>query len=161
MDILQVWRAMEAVFGDDCRRKRHAHQVTSYAKEILKSEPGDEKVVVISAILHDIGIPESIRKYGNANGPNQEKEGPPIARRILQDLGASPALIEEVCEIIASHHSPGEVDSDNFRIVYDADWLVNLPEEVEVTDRRKLERGIGRIFLTETGRRIARETFLS
>ena len=111
MDMQQVWSAMEAIFGDDNRRKRHALQVTSYAKEILKSEPGDEEVVVVSAILHDIGIPESIRKYGNANGPNQEKEGPPIARRILQHLGASPVLIEEVCGIIASHHSPGEVHS--------------------------------------------------
>ncbi len=163
MDFEPVWRAMEGVFGDDERRKEHARQGARYAEELLRNEPGDAHVVMTTAILHDIGIPASIRKYGNANGPNQETEGPPIARRILEDLEYPEypeEVTEEVCAIIASHHSPGEVDTDNFRIVYDADWLVNLKDEYDVEDREKLERIIDRIFLTTSGKRRARETFL-
>ena len=160
MDFEPGWEAMEGRFGDDGRRKEHARQVTRYARELLICEPGEEEVVITAAILHDIGIPASIRKYGSTAGPHQEREGPPIARRILEDLGYPKEVVEEVCTIIASHHSPGEVDTDNFRVVYDADWLVNLKDEYDVEDREKLERIIDRVFLTASGKRVARETFL-
>ena len=160
MNYGELWRAMEEVFGDDERRKAHARQVTYYAEELLKEEPGDRDIVVTASILHDIGIPESIRKYGNANGPNQEKEGPPIARRILGHLGHPEALTQEVCTIIAHHHSRGEIDTDNFKIVYDADWLVNLADEYDIQDNRKLKQVIDTVFLTEAGRRRAEEKFL-
>ena len=49
---------------------------------------------------------------------------------MLARLGAPPGLIEEVCAIIAHHHSVGRMrDSLNFRLLYDADLLVNLGEE--------------------------------
>ena len=160
MDFEPIWTAMERVFGDDEKRKEHARQVTRYAEELLKTEPGSEAVVITAAILHDIGIPTSIQKYGSTAGPHQEKEGPPIAHRILKDLGCPDKVTEEVCTIIASHHSPGEVDTDNFRVVYDADWLVNLKDEYDVKDPDKLARIIERIFLTRSGKRMARAKFL-
>jgi hypothetical protein len=116
--------------------------------------------VVVTALLHDIGIREAERKHGSAAGNLQEIEGPPVAREILAGIGFNEAFIGEVCEIIASHHSPGEVDTENFRVIWDADWLVNLGDECDLSDRSKTEEIIKKIFLTRAGRRIARQLYL-
>ena len=150
---------MEDHFGEDGRRIRHALKVTEYARKILEGEPGDTDLVLATALLHDVGIREAEQKYGSSAGPLQEQEGPPVARDILGRLGYPPAFIEEACAIIASHHSPGEIETDNFRIVWDADWLVNLPEEHEEEESR-LAALIDKVFMTPTGASIARKTFL-
>lgn len=120
---------MRAYFGADQKRIKHAERVLAAAEEILKTEKGDPEVVIASAILHDIGIHAAEKKYNSNAGKYQEIEGPPIARRILEDLGFDENIIREVCEIIAHHHSPGKVNTLNFKILYNADVLVNKEEE--------------------------------
>jgi hypothetical protein len=159
--IAKVRAVMEAYFGSDQRRIKHALRVTEYARKLLYKEPGDHELVMATALLHDIGIPESERKYGSAAGNLQEIEGPPVARAMLEPMGYSAPFIAEVCAIIASHHSPGEVDTPNFRIIWDADWLVNLGDEYDTTDRTRVEPLIERIFMTSTGKGMAREIYLS
>lgn len=155
-----LMRAMEAYFKKDAKRINHAHRVTQYAEELLKRERGDYPVVIGAAVLHDIGIHQSQKKYGSTIGKYQEKEGPPIARRILTRLDFDPEQINEICEIIAHHHSPGEITSRNFMILYDADWLVNLRDEYDIQDRDKLSRIIEKVFLTTSGKALAREIYL-
>jgi HD superfamily phosphodiesterase len=121
--------AMEAYFAGDVKRIEHARKVTGYAEELLRREGADRGVVIAASVLHDIGIHEAERKYGSTSGRYQEIEGPPIARRILTELGLERDKIEEVCEIIAHHHSPGKIATRNFAVLYDADWLVNLRDE--------------------------------
>jgi hypothetical protein len=158
--IENVRTAMMNYFGEDRRRIDHALRVAGHAKEILRHEPGDRELVLAAAFLHDIGIHEAERKYGSAAGNLQEIEGPPIARNILASLGYDEAFVDEVCEIIASHHSPGEVETDNFRIIWDADWLVNVGEELDLDDTENLKKSINRIFMTPTGRQLAGELYL-
>ena len=153
-------KAMEAYFNGDARRINHALRVTEYAEELLKPEGGDYPVVMGAAVLHDIGIHQAEKKYGSTIGKYQEIEGPPIARRILTGLGFERKQIEEICKIIAHHHSPGKVNSKNFAIVYDADWLVNLKDEYDMRDRSKLSRIIEKVFLTPSGKAVAREVYL-
>lgn len=153
--------AMQELFGGDSRRIEHAMNVLSYAEQILAHEPGSREVVVAAAILHDIGIHEAERKHGSAAGKYQEIEGPPIAREIMRRLGYGEASVDHVCRIIANHHSAGDIDTPEFRIVWDADWLVNLPGEHANTPPAKLRRLISRIFRTATGRTIAEGTFAS
>jgi HD superfamily phosphodiesterase len=152
--------AMEAYFNGDTRRISHAHKVLSYATELLEREMGNHPTVIGAAILHDIGIHEAERKYGSTLGKYQEMEGPPIARQILAGLGYKPDQIEEICEIIAHHHSPGKINTTNFKIVYDADWLVNLRDEYNIRDRKKLASIINRVFLTAGGKTIAKNIYL-
>ncbi len=159
--IEKIRAAMEEYFGDDRRRIGHALKVADFAEKILRKEPGDRELVLAAAFLHDIGIHEAERKHGSTAGNLQEIEGPPIARRILTSFGYEKAFIDEVCEIIASHHSPGEVETDNFRIIWDADWLVNIPDELDLNDANKLRKTIGKVFMTATGRRLAEEAFLA
>jgi len=152
---------MKAVFGKDAKRIDHALKVMHYAKLLLKEElGGNPEVVIPAAILHDIGIHEAERKYRSSAGPYQEKEGPPIAYRILIKLKISDAVIEEVCIIIANHHSPKKVNTINFKILYDADWLVNLSDEYDCQDKEKLPKIIDKIFLTKSGKKIAKRIYL-
>jgi len=151
---------MITYFGDDARRICHARKVLKYAKELRENEGGNENVIVAAAILHDIGIKECERKYHSSGGQLQEKEGPPIARKILEVLEVGSEIIDEICGIIGSHHSPGEVDSLNFQIIWDADWLVNLRDEYKMSNRNKLEKIIEKIFMTRSGKMLAKEVYL-
>ncbi len=155
-----LMRAMEAYFKGDAKRIKHAHGVTEYAEELLKREEGDYLIVIGASVLHDIGIHQADKKYGSIIGKYQEQEGPPIARGILTKLGFEQSQIEEICEIIAHHHSPGAITTKNFGILYDADWLVNLKDEYDIQDRAKLNNIIERVLLTQSGRTLAREIYL-
>lgn len=112
-------------------------------------------------MLHDIGIHQAQKKYGSTIGKYQEKEGPPIARRILTRLEFARNQIEEICDIIAHHHSLGKIDTQNFKILYDADWLVNLRDEYGIQNRNKLSNIIDRVFQTQSGKALATEIYLS
>lgn len=158
--IAQVRTAMENYFGTDSRRIAHALRVTEHARQLLEVEPADRELVLVTALLHDIGIPEAERKYGSPAGNLQEIEGPPVAREILEGLGYDEPFTAEACAIIASHHSPGEVDTDNFRIIWDADWLVNLGDELSFDSEAELCQAIARIFMTTTGKELASQIYL-
>lgn len=153
-------RAMEDYFGEDERRIKHARRVTDYAERLLRTEGGDYDIVIGAAVLHDIGIHEAERKYHSTGGQYQEREGPPLARRILEGLGFGAGQIEEICEIIGHHHSPGKINTVNFRVLYDADWLVNLKDDYDIRDLKKLASIIGTVILTESGRTLARQIYL-
>jgi putative nucleotidyltransferase with HDIG domain len=158
--ITRVRAAMEEYFGNDSRRIDHALRVTSFARRLMEEEPADPELVLATALLHDIGIPEAERKFGSSAGNLQEVEGPPVAREILARLGYNEPFITEVCQIIASHHSPGEVETDNFQIIWDADWLVNLGDECDLSDRDKTGKIIEKTFMTCTGKGMAKEIYL-
>ncbi len=156
----QLEAAMRGVFRDDNKRIDHALQVLSHAREILKQEEASPKVVLAAAILHDIGIHEAEKKHGSNAGMYQEIEGPPIAREIMEDLGLDKDTIEHVCRIIANHHSAKDIDTPEFRVLWDADWLVNIPEAFPDGKREKLGQKMDSIFKTETGRRRAYELYI-
>jgi HD superfamily phosphodiesterase len=154
--------AMEGVFGEDERRISHARKVLDYAERIMAAEGGcDEVTVVAGAVLHDIGIREAEAKHGSSAPRFQEMEGPPIARGILEELGFDAERIEHVCRIVGSHHSGGDIDTAAFRVVWDADWLVNIPEEYGELEVGRLQALVEKVFRTEAGRRIAEALFLS
>lgn len=155
----QLIRAMKAQFGADQARITHALQVLEYTKEIICLEKADPRTVFTAAILHDIGIQEAERRHGSGAGMYQELEGPPIARRIMNEIGLDAETIEHVCRIVGSHHSAGDIDTLEFRILWDADWLVNLPEVYTDSNTDQLEEIIAQVFRTETGKQLALQKF--
>jgi len=151
---------MKETFGSDQQRIDHALKVLEHAERIQKAEDGDPLIVKAAAILYDIGIPEARRKHGAAAGRFQDIEGPPIARTILEQSGLEKDMIDHVCRIVGSHHNPGDIDTPEFRIVWDADWLVNIPELHAEASREKLAELVARIFKTGRGRALAERLFL-
>jgi len=151
---------MRLVFGKDYKRIDHALMVLSYAEGIQALEGGNALVVTAAAILHDIGILEAEKKYDSFAGNYQEIQGPPIAKAILEKYDVDEEDIEHVCRIIANHHSDKDIDTIEFKIIWDADWLVNIPDEFPDADNEKLSKLVNRIFKTQTGKDIAAKTLL-
>ena len=156
----EIIKKMMAYFDYNSNHINHAYRVLNYAEEISSIENGVPDIVISSAILHDIGIPDCKKKYNSIEGQLQEIEGPPIAREILESLRMDEKIIKEVCEIIGCHHSRGEIDTVNFKIMWDADWLVNLPDVYDIKDKVKLQEIISETFMTKAGLKIAEELYM-
>jgi putative nucleotidyltransferase with HDIG domain len=152
---------MKNIFGKDQKRIEHALAVLDYAEQIQNVEGGDPLIVRAAAILHDIGIHQAEQKYGSSAGKYQEIEGPPIAREILDKLNIQAETIAHICKIIANHHSSREIDTIEFKIVWDADQIVNLPEYSSGANNEKLQEIIDKRFKTDEGSRIASELFVT
>ncbi len=156
----RVGMEMRRTFKTDSRRIRHATTVARYAERIGKEEGGGNLgVIIMAAYLHDIGIHEAERKHGSTAAGYQHQEGPPIARQILETLGADEGIVNQVCDIVGHHHHPREEESLNFKVVYDADLIANLEEKQaeDPMDVEQLTEVIDRTALTETGRQLARK----
>ena len=119
-------------FGNDIKRINHALKVHGLVKAIGEEENiGNEKLQIleVGAILHDIGIKESERKYNSTAGSYQEVEGPPIARQILSGLKLETEFIDRVCFLIGNHHTYSKIDDIDLQILIEADFIVNAFEE--------------------------------
>lgn len=152
--------AMRKYFGPDQRRIKHAEDVAFHAENIAKATEGaDMAVIMACALLHDIGIKEAERKYDSSAPKYQHSEGPPVAREILQQLKAEQDLIEEVCDIIGHHHNPRQNESVNFKVLYDADLIVNLTEiySQKQVSPEKFEKTLAESFLTKNGAKTGRK----
>ena len=154
----RVAAAMKQYFGGDCKRIGHAAKVAEYAERICEETGGDLVVVLCAAYLHDIGIREAERKYQSTAPRYQHREGPPIARNILVEAGGDTHLVEEVCDIVGHHHHPRKDETLNFKIIYDADLIVNLEEEQKERPdgTERFREVIEKRMFTEAGKRIAR-----
>ncbi|NLW16139.1 MAG: HD domain-containing protein [Firmicutes bacterium] len=137
----------------------HALAVTDFAEKIATGEKVSgafmQQVITLAAIFHDVGIPAALKKHGSGAGPLQEAEGEPIARRLLEQLGARPDVRERVCYLVRHHHSPQFIDGLDFQILYEADALVNIPNRYEhgqLQDPAELEAVVAETFRTATGK---------
>ncbi len=153
---------MKHYFGQDFKRIGHAANVARYAEQIVKGEQGNPAVVLCAAYLHDIGIHEAERKHNSTAAQYHEKEGPFIAREILTKLGAKQEIVDEVCDMIGHHHRPRDEETLSFKVLYDADLIVNLEEGYKGKEiaKDRIAGIIDKTFLTETGKRVAREALL-
>lgn len=155
MTIGEVACAMIEYFGKDRRRINHFMKVYTLADTIAAGEglPAREREVLgVSALMHDIGIKVSEEKYNSCSGRYQELEGPAEAKKILDRLGADKELSARVCWLIAHHHTYSSIDADDYQILVEADFLVNLDEDNESAEAVKNVRR--RIFRTKTGTKL-------
>lgn len=161
---------MRRYFGTDTRRVDHATKVARLVKEIgamimdrADNDDFNPAVAGIVGYLHDIGIREAETKFASASPQYQHQEGPPVARQILTTLGANEGIIEEVCDIIGHHHTPRSEETINFKVLYDADLIVNLEEQQQESPspQEHLAKIVNSSFLTEEGAEIAAKTFLT
>ncbi len=147
-----VLAAMIRYNGGDARRIAHAMKVWGYAKAIAELEGLDYAVretLAYAAILHDIGIHNAERIHGSNAGNFQELEGPPVAREILAPIGLPGDVVERVLFLVGNHHSYGMVDGADFRILVEADFIVNAQEDA--LDARSIAAARENVFRTAGG----------
>ena len=144
-------------------RAQHFLKVYQFAQIIADAEDltGESREILdVGALMHDIGIRPCMEKYGRCTGRMQEEEGPAYARAMLAEAGChSETLIERVCWLIAHHHTYDEFDGLDYRILIEADFLVNAYENNTGSESIRNMREM--IFRTEMGKRLLDTMFLS
>jgi HD superfamily phosphodiesterase len=153
--------AMIKYYSGDVRRINHFLKVYSFAKAIGEMEgieKSTQEILEIAALTHDIGIKNSEKKYHSTAGNYQQVEGPPVAKKMLEDLQFDPELIDRVCWLIAHHHTYDNIQGIDYQILVEADFLVNayednLFEDAIIKVREKL-------FKTASGIKFLNEMFL-
>ena len=163
-DLLKDRVAVEVkrYFKTDFKRIGHAVKVARHAEDLGKKENANLSVILTSAYLHDIGLKKAEQNNPATAQKMHEQEGISPARQILETLNAKEAIIEEVCDIVGRHHHPGQDESLNFKVVYDADQIVNLEEGIreEEMTTDQIKQKIDQKFLTDSGRKKAEALFL-
>lgn len=158
--INDVIKAMIEFDYADPKRIQHFLKVHSFAKIIGECEGLDKDtqyILEVSAITHDIGIKPAMEKYGNCDGPHQEELGPAYAHKMLSDLNFDADFIDRVCYIIGHHHTYTNVDGIDYRIILEADLLVNAFESnMKLT---AIENSVNSFFETKTGKEICKNMF--
>lgn len=138
----------------DPKRIQHFTKVYEYAHMIGTLEGLDEhtqKILDISAILHDIGIHSGEEKYGRCDGKIQEMEGPSYARELLKDFKeVTENEVDRVCYLIGHHHTYNDVDGLDYQILLEADFLVNAYEDS--LSKESIHNFMEKVFKTKTGK---------
>ena len=157
----RVASAMQDYFDGDSKRIKHATAVADFADQINKYEHGDPAIIMACGFLHDIGIKNSELKYQSCAPKHQHVEGPPVARMILEGLDVDAVMIDEICDIISHHHAPRTEETVNFKVLYDADLIVNIDDDQPEKQRTKdkILGMINKAMLTESGKKIAKAHF--
>ena len=157
-----VFLRMIDYYAGDPKRIAHFVKVHSFAALIAAQEQADartQRIVSLSALVHDIGIKPSEQKYSSSAGSYQELEGPPAAERLLSGVGLPAEDIERICWLVGHHHTyniPRELD---YQLLVEADFLVNAYED-DMSEPALLQV-LDKIFRTAAGTRLLRTMFLS
>lgn len=150
--ILKLKNRMLEYYKGDPKRINHFLKVYSFALIIGESEKISERklyILSIAALVHDIGIKEAEKKYGSCNGKQQEIEGPPIAEKMLREIGFENEIIDRVCFLVGHHHTYLRIDDIDFQILVEADFLVNFYEEEMSKD--SINKCMKNVFKTSSG----------
>ena len=147
-------------YSGDPKRIQHFVKVHEFSRLIAENEQLDEKTrftIETAALVHDIGIKNSEKRFGTCTGKQQEQLGPPEAKRMLSDLSFPADIIERVCYLVGHHHTYTDIDGIDLQILIEADFLVNLYEDGTSADG--IVSAYDTIFKTESGKRICCEMF--
>ncbi len=158
--IERVFLEMMRLYSGDPRRIQHFTKVHSYARLIGLTEeitPETLETLEIAALVHDIGIKPAMEKYGSDEGGLQEAEGPPLAEKMLADLGCPRRIIDRVCFLVSRHHTYKNIDGIEHQILIEADFLVNMFEAS--MGRDTVATTMKNIFRTTTGKEYCRIMF--
>ena len=159
-NIETVYQAMIEYYRGDSHQIQHFAKVHTYSRLIGTLEGLDEETMItleMAALVHDVGIKAGMEKYGRGNGKIQEELGPAIAEELLTGLGVDPDRVARISYLVGHHHTYTHVEGMDYRILLEADFLVNLHEEKEPMEG--IVKAYEEIFRTEAGKKIVKTMF--
>lgn len=115
----------------------HFLKVYAYAETIGLSENLDvrtQQTLEYAAIVHDIACPLCRKKYGNTNGKRQEEESEALLKDFLQEFPFDEDMKNRIIHLVCHHHTYTDVDGMDYRILLEADFLVNADESQYTKD---------------------------
>ena len=157
---LKLKERMIAYENGSPARIQHFMKVYAFADMIGEAEGLSGETMEIlraAALVHDIGIRVAEEKYGSCSGKLQEQEGPAVAEKMLSEVGYEKEAIQRICYLVGHHHTYTDIDGMDYRILVEADFLVNLYENE--SSRHAMRNANQKIFATEEGKKILHEMF--
>ena len=137
----------------DVRRIFHltkVHDMAALLGKMERLDADEQDVLEAAAVLHDIGIHLSEKKYGSSAGHYQEKEGPAEALLLLKQTAEWNATeMERICFLVGHHHTYHDIQGMDYQLLVEADFLVNIQEDSLSPDRVSHIRE--RIFRSRSG----------
>lgn len=112
-------------------RIHHFLKVHAFARQIALHEGMTGEALFTleaAALVHDIGIKPAIAQTGACAGPVQEKLGADAVPAFLAALDVPQPVIDRVTFLVGHHHTTTGVDALDWRILLEADYLVNMIE---------------------------------
>jgi len=105
----------------------HTLAAVYWLKELLKSETGNQRVLIPAMYLHDIGWARSEfennwQSIKNAKDAHMEK-GAVMARPILEELGFSEQETREILYLVGMHDKLEQILTMNEQLIFEADSL--------------------------------------
>ena len=141
-------------------RVNHFLKVHSFARIIGEAEglnTTEQYILEVAAAMHDCGIRASLLKHGYYNGKMQEEEGPAVAEKMMLELGIDETIRGRVSFLIGHHHTYTNIDGIDYRILVEADFLVNILEDGLAKEAAL--QAYQNIFKTESVKNICQEMF--
>jgi uncharacterized protein len=143
----QVREAMDEVLwaqpDQEVRRAGfiHLYGVAEFCALLALKRGLNAEIGIVMGMLHDVWT------YSTGDATDHAKQGAPIARGILSDLGGfTEDEIATICSAISHHSAKGKVHGDYDELLKDADVLqaylydaCALPEVVNAKRRARLE----------------------
>ena len=160
MTVAEVIKKMVEYSKGDLHDINHFMKVYAYAKTIAEGEnlsPEQQKLVEVTAVVHDIACPLCRVKYGNANGKHQEEESAALIKEFFADSDMPKEFVDRVSYIVSHHHTITGIDGIDYQILVEADFLVNILEDGLAKEAAL--QAYQNIFKTESGKNICQEMF--
>lgn len=139
----------------------HFLKVWAFAKTIGELERLDGHTLYIlefAAITHDIACPLCREKYNNTNGKNQELESLPLLEEFFDEFSLCEEDKSRIFRLVSHHHTYFEVDGPDYRILLEADFIVNAGESE--FSKNAIKNALNKIFRTYSGKKILSDIFL-
>ncbi len=158
--VTAVLQDMISYYESDPVRIHHLIKVHSLAALIAEEEglDGETRLTLeLAALVHDIGIKKAEELYGSSSGRYQEELGPDLAEEMLGKYDFTRRRIDRIRFLVGHHHSYGEIDGLDYRILVEADFLVNMLED-KMSDSA-VAAACRKIFRTAAGKRICRTMY--
>lgn len=160
INIDQVKLKMIEFNAGDPKQIQHFIKVYEFASLIGKEEgleANTQEILEVAALVHDIGITRARELYGTSEGKYQEKEGPALAKKLLEEIGYTKEIIDRVSFLVGHHHTFDQIVGTDYQILVEADLLVNFYEHQ--TGKETIEKMFNKLFKTETGSYICKKMF--
>lgn len=139
----------------------HFLKVWAFAKTIGEQQLLDketQETLELAAVVHDIACPLCRIKYGNTDGKKQELESPALVKEFFSDLPISEEKARRISYLVAHHHTYTDVDGIDYRILLEADFLVNAGESGY--SETAIKNAKQRVFRTDAGKLLLDSIYL-
>ena len=146
---------VEQVFTNDSARIAHALRVFQFAKELVREEGGDPRVVLCASLL----LATENRKEIPLDKAAAESSSHPEAasvENVLREMGLDEVTLARVLQVVTSYRTGQGIETIELRIVCDSEQLARLVAGPIAGSPDERENTIIATLRTETGKKKAR-----